>query len=303
MGSARDSKAVIVVPQAPVIRHKSDFFRDGFLSMMLIGKSGCGKTQFLANILPGISDNINTIIIASKVHRVPAHEAIVKYFKSRGKLSGITNTPDELREFTDIASRHGLVNMKKQGLLIFDDFNDGKATGPYWSAVIDSFTKLRNDGWNFVILCQYPTFVPPIVRSCTTCRVLFCSASKSAYQGFVKDISADIADMEAYNVGMAYIREVPYSYIYVQHSPFEVSVGKGNSKRKLLTRRDVIVPTLKELLRELDVKDEASMDTKTKRLQKEIGNDAPELVDVSLAKGSEHCRYGSDSEDYTSDDS
>ena len=268
----------IDIPELPVIKHRSSFFRDGFLSICMIGKSGCGKTQMLASILPGISDSIRTIVIATKVRNAPAHLAIQRYFKSqKGKYCGICDDPKILNSFVTMAEDQGLVSLRKQALLIFDDFNDGKATGPYWQFIIHAFTKLRNSGWNFIILAQNPTFIPPIVRNCTTARVLFNCYVKSAIQGFTKDLVERVPDRAAFNALVQYIQQVPYSYLFVKEMPFEILVGKGATAKSVITQHSVVIPTINELMGELGVHNRQELDTKTKELQKQAGNDAPEL--------------------------
>lgn len=265
--------ATISIPRLPVIIHESPFFRNGFLSMTIVGKSGCGKTEMLANVLPGISKSIKTIVIATVVKNAPAHNAIVNYFDGHnGRRCGVCADPDKLYELTERAEDTGEVSLSKQGLLIFDDFNIGKATGKYWEFTVHAFTKLRNSGWNFIIIAQYPTMIPPVVRNCTTARVLFACPKKSALTSFTQDVAERVPDRPAYDAALRYIMEVPYTYMMVQDAPFQISVGKGSKMKPLITQRDVIIPTLRDLLSELKVSTRSELDEKTKRLQKETGN-------------------------------
>jgi hypothetical protein len=271
--------AFIPIPSLPILRHKSPFFRDGFLSMAVIGKSGCGKTQLLANILPGISDQISTVIIASVIRGVPLHIAIINYFKSLGKFAGVSNDPEEMRGFVDMAERTGEVSLNDQGLIIFDDFNDGRATGPFWNFIIHAFTKLRNSGWNFIIISQQPSFIPPIVRNCTTARVLFDCYSKSAFDTFTRDVRDRVPDREAYNSILGYIQAIPFSYMMVQEHPFTVTIGKGSEAKKIMDAHIVDIPTLKEIRQQMGAKDNDDLDKKTKEAQINAGNTNFRLYD------------------------
>lgn len=271
----------IEIPKLPTIKHSSPFFRDGFLSMTIVGKSGCGKTQMLASILPGISPSIKTVIIATVVKNVPVHLAIKEYFTKKGIYSAISYDPMELRGFVEYAEKIGHVSLERQGLIIFDDFNTGRATGPYWEFIIHAFTKLRNSGWNFIILSQQPSFIPTIVRNCTTSRILFDCYSKSALSTFTRDVVDRIPDRGAYDTLLDYIQKVPYSYVLVQEHPFEVSAGSLDKFRPVMNENIVMMPTLRELMSEMGVKSREALDTKSARLQAQAGNTAPQLDGIA----------------------
>ena len=264
--------AEINIPNLPIIKHRNKIFRDGFLSMAIIGKSGCGKTRMLASILPGISDSIKTVLIATIIKGVPLHEGIVNYFRVRGARCGIGNTPDEMQTAVTGLEATGEVTLRRQGLIIFDDFNDGRAIGPYWNFVIHAFTKLRNSGWNFIIITQQPTFIPTIVRNCTTSRVLFDCATRSALTGFTKDVSDRISDRDGYDLLLDYIRRIPYTYILVQEHPFEVCAGKLNEFKVVMDQSSVKIPTLKELEKEMGVTSVKDLNEESQRSQIKAGN-------------------------------
>ena len=271
------TRGSIVIPQQMIVKHNSDFFRNGFLSMTIIGKSGCGKTEMLASILPGISLDIKTIFIATVIKDAPAHIAIKNYFLSHGVYCGITHDPFELRASFNMAADNQRVSLNRPGLVIFDDFNTGRATGPFWDVTIHAFTKLRNNGWHFILLAQQPSFVPTIVRNCTTARVLFDCYSKSALTSFTRDVKDRVSDQSAYEGLIEYIQKIPYSYMLVRERPFDISAGKGGNIRSVINGSSVVMPTLQELMNEIGVKSKAELDTKSKMLQREAGNDSRHL--------------------------
>jgi hypothetical protein len=279
----RASHDVIDIPTLPSVTHQTDYFRPGFLSMSIVGKSGCGKTQLLTTILPWVSHDVKTLIIATVMTNVPLHKAIVSWFMARNHTkpkgrqlpeyySSIVYDPDELREAFSLLQELDVVSLDRPGLIIFDDFNDGRATGPYWNAVIHAFTKLRNIGWHFIILSQQPQFIPPIVRNCTNARALFACSSHTAIETFSKDVVDRVPDRECYERLIEYIHHVPYSYLMTREQPFDVIVGRGAKYRTVMTEASVRSPTYQEILRELDVHSAEELDAKSAEMQAAAGN-------------------------------
>jgi ABC-type dipeptide/oligopeptide/nickel transport system ATPase component len=267
----------IRVTEQQALKHGSPFFRDGFISIAIIGKSGCGKTRLLTEMLPHLSPDIGTVIVATVIRNNPHHLAIVDYFKRKHCMTGITHDPQELMQFTKMSEHLGHVTMAKQGMIIFDDFNVGRTTGPYWDMIVHAFTKLRNMGWNFIILAQQPSFIPTIVRNCTTARIFFDCYSKSARDTFLKDFIERVRDPLVMKTLMTYIQAVKYSYLLVQEDPFEVSAGFLNRIRPVLSKGTVVIPSLKDIMKEMNVKSMEDLEKKSKALQIDAGNTAHEL--------------------------
>lgn len=270
----------IQIPKYSVLRHK-DFFRDGFISMTVIGKSGCGKTVFLANVLPYMSENIKTVVIASAIEGVGVHRAMRDHFNrpKEGRLCSIHYDPLALREYIRTLNSNGIVSLHDQGMLIFDDFNRGKATGPYWEFVIDAFTKFRNLGWNMIILAQQPSFIPTIVRNNTTIRVLFDCVTKSAVQCFTKDMTDRVADIGVLNELVRYVRSIPYSFMVVKEGPFEVCAGKIGHVQPVMTDTKVYMPTLMQIRQALGASSMADARQKARIAQLRAGNTSTEVYD------------------------
>lgn len=268
----------IPIPTLPVTKHRSSFFRDGFISMSVIGKSGCGKTQMLCSILDGISNDFRTVIIAT-VTNTPFHDSIIAWFKRRGCISGKITNPDELIGYTEVAHRTGEVSHQKPGLIIFDDFNRGNQSVhcPYWRAVVHCFTKLRNEGWHFIIVAQQPSYLPTIVRNCTTARILFDCYTQSALETFTRDVRDRIPDVYAFKQLLQWVRSVPYSYLLIQEHPFTVSAGRLNNARLVMDAQSVRVPTFTELMHEMHVRSPEELEQKAKAAQIDAGNTAEEL--------------------------
>lgn len=263
--------------QPPIIKHDGDFLRDGFLAMSIVGKSGCGKTVMLSSILSKLSSSIKTVLIATVVRANPDHIAIVDYFRKKGVFSAICEDPEMMYTFTRHVEISGEVSPKRQGLIVFDDFNTGKPTGPFWEFTVHAFTKLRNMGWNFIIIAQQPSFIPTIVRNCTTARVLFNCYSKQATYDFFKDFKHLVQSPSVLEDLKQFIQDVRYSYIMVQEYPFTISVGMRAVKTPIFGKGITTVPSVKEIKRQLNVKTMGEMDKVSKGLQKEAGNTSNKL--------------------------
>lgn len=262
----------IKVPETPKLKHKSDYFRDGLIALSIIGKTGCGKTYLLASILPLISDKIETVFIATAIDNVPVHKAIREYFRNRGIYCEIAKTPNEALNLVEEAVKRGYVTLQKQGLLIFDDFKDGSEKGPYWKFTVHAFNTYRNHGWNFIILAQQPKQLDTDIRNNTTMRIFFNCYSVHAVRAFSDDIAARVPDQEAFDKLIEYTQSVPYSYVMVRDNPFEVSAGKLLDIKTALTSKDVVIPTLNDLMKEMGVRSPAQLEKKSAEAQMEAGN-------------------------------
>jgi len=269
----------ISVPELPKLHHNSPLYRDGWISFMICGKSGCGKTSLMAQLVPGISENIRFICIATMVYRNPFHLAIQDWCKKVKKICVINDSPEKIREFvTTLHQKNWLIPGKQELLLIFDDFSINNRTGSKpENLVVEAFTRWRNLGVNIVIICQDASMVATSCRNCTNMRILFNSASKTALHTFTKDIVDRLPDTNIMAHLIKYITSIPYSYILVQDSPLEVSVGKGVELKKVVTESSVIVPTYQDLMKEIGAGTPAELDAMTSDMQKKLGNTAPEL--------------------------
>jgi GTPase SAR1 family protein len=289
----------INVPSLPKLKHRDQLYRDGWLSFMLCGKSGCGKTSLMAKLVPGISEKVKFIVIATQNEGNPFHLAIQKWSKEHKRVCVISSDADAIREFMSGLHRKGwLVPGTQEALLIFDDFAiDKRSTRKSENLVVEAFTRWRNMGVNFVIVCQDASMVATSCRNCTNMRALFASASNTALRTFNKDIIDRVADQEVYKDMVRYICTIPYSYILIRESPLEVAIGKGTTVKRIMGDHDVTVPTYRELMRELGAKNPGEMTHMADGLQRGIGNTAPELGSNSRRGASD------DSEDESEDDS
>jgi hypothetical protein len=270
----------ITIPEPVTIRHKG-YFRDGFLAMIVAGGSGCGKSRWMASVLPFISDSIKTVIIATIIKDAPVHKAICDYFTKRGCLTGIESEPADMYELVEICREKGIVTPTRPGLICFDDFaTRASGTGPHWEFIIYAASKLRNNGWNFITITQRPTFIPPIVRDCSTGRVLFNCYTSSAISTFLSDLKRRVANPEHLESLVSYITNTHFTYIYVREFPLEVCVGKGSEARVVLRQQDTVIPTLNDIKKELGLPPtatEADVREFSGDLQRRVGNTSSRL--------------------------
>lgn len=269
----------IHIPVLPKLHHNSSLFRDGWISFMMCGKSGCGKTSLLAQLIPGISDDIRFICIATLVYRNPFHLAIKEWAEKTKRVCVINDDPDKIREFvTTLHRRNWLIPGRQELLLIFDDFSiHNRSTSRYENLVVEAFTRWRNLGVNIIVVCQDASMVATSCRNCTNLRLLFNSASRIAIHTFLKDVVDRVADSGVLDDLVKYITSVPYSYILVQENPLQVSVGKGVDVTNIMTEHSVSVPTYQELMHEMGAGSTQQLEALSESMQKEMGNTAPQL--------------------------
>jgi|WetSurMetagenome_2_1015567.scaffolds.fasta_scaffold146645_3 hypothetical protein len=268
----------IVIKHIPGIKHKSELYHDGWISFMLCGKSGCGKTSLMAQLIPGISDKIKFICIATQVYRNPFHLAIKDWAEKHHIICVINSDPEAIRNFvTQLHAQGMLVPGEQEMLLIFDDFSIHNRSGSkQQNLVIEAFTRWRNLGVNLVVVCQDATMVAPNCRNCVNMSVLFSSNAGARYN-FNKAFIDMVPDRAAYDNLMKYITSVPYSYVLIRYGPFEVSVGKGTNIKKVMDEHSVIVPTYRELMAEIGADSPEKLNEMTMSMQKKIGNTAHQL--------------------------
>jgi hypothetical protein len=302
---AMSTSQPIVIPTLPKLTHKSPLYRDGWISFMICGKSGCGKTSLMAELVPGISDKIRFICIATMVYRNPFHLAIKDWAAKTKRVCVISSSPEDIRGFVEGLHRQGWLQPGEQELLlIFDDFSINHRSGSKpENLVVEAFTRWRNLGVNIVIICQDASMVATSCRNCTNMRVLFNSGSKTALQTFTKDMIDRVPDAYVFHDLIRYITSIPYSYILVQENPLEVSVGNGVDLKKVMNESNVLVPTYRELMAEVGASTPAELREMSVGMQKKMGNTAPELFTGTRSSG--RCRTrpaeASDSDGSSSD--
>lgn len=271
--------AAISIPELPTLTH-SGVFRPGWISLMMCGKSGCGKTRLMAELVPSISPQIRFICIATHVYRNPFHLAVKDWATKQKRVCVILDDPTYIEQFVKtLHEKRFLVPGRQELLVIFDDFSINRhSKSKDNNLVIEAFTRWRNLGVNFVVVCQDATMVAPSCRNCTNMRILFNSASRDSISAFSKDIVDRVADYDTYANLIRYITSIPYSYILIRENPLELSVGKGMEARSIMTDHSVDIPTYGEIMQEIGAGSPCELDALTRRMQKRMGNTAPQLT-------------------------
>lgn len=260
------------------IVHDNDFFRNGFVNLLMIGKSGCGKS-YLSKLLMGrLSPTIKTLIIATSVSGVPYHDQILREYSARGATVARCHEADYFTDQVEICRKNRVVTPNQPGLIIFDDFTDIKvARGPCFNAMAFAATKLRNQGWHMIFITQDIGRLPIPVRSSSTAQIFFDSYSRSNIRLFFQDIVDRLPDPRLKPLLIRFIRNQPYRYLMTRQYPFDVCVGRGLTYHKVADEKDVVVPTVEGILGELDVESMEELEDKTKRLQRKAGNTSENL--------------------------
>lgn len=255
------------------VTHVGDFFRPGWISMGVYGGSGTGKSVFVRSLIPFLSPEYKNVILATRLINAHAHELLKRDFEATGRKFLQTNSPTELVLIVTEAQRRGRISPNKPALLIFDDFNAGKITGPYADALQLAFMQWRNNGMSNIVISQRPSWIPPIVRNNCNCNVAFNLRSKIATQHFFEDLVGEVPDTNVFADLVRYTKRVPHTYIMVRQGPFDVSAGNLGNYRVAMTDESVMVPTISEIRRQIgrDVEPAAA------ELQRRAGNTALEL--------------------------
>lgn len=284
--------AAIAVAESPKLAHTGPILRPGWICGILCGKSGCGKTSLLLDLIPQLAAGVKMIIIATRVHANPVHLAIKQWCEERKRRCAIADDPLAIESGVDELRDGGyLVPGSKELLIIFDDFSiHGKSPAPYQRLVVSAFTRWRNLGINVITVCQDITMVDPMCRNCTNMRVLFNTGSKSKLDTFIKDIREIVPSAEVLKQLLRFIVEVPFAYVLVREGPFEVSVGRGPRGQTKITPvmslDAVAVPSYQEVLREMHASSSEELERVAARAQRAMGNTAPELSAVEAERTS-----------------
>jgi hypothetical protein len=261
--------------------HDNDFFRKGFINAIIIGKSQCGKSYLLKQLIDRFSKNIKTAIIATSVDGVDHHKEILEKFARKGCQVAKYLTPDNLMKAIQKCYDQQIVSPTRPGVIMFDDFTDiTTARGPCFNTMAFAATKLRNQGWHVVFITQDITRLPIPVRNSSTCQIFFDSYSRSNIHNFLKDITDRVAAPEYMDLIIRYIRNEPFRYILCRQYPFDICVGKGLEYKKVMSESSVEIPTLKDIKEELGVKSIPELKKKSAYLQKGAGNNSRTLDSI-----------------------
>jgi len=274
----------VIIHNVPKTLHDGNVFRDGLLSLIVIGKSGCGKSQLVAQLLQFISKSIKYIFIATLLEGNQFHKDIQTWAKQHKIYCRVSHSPEELMGAIDLARERRLVDIgKDEGLLLCDDFSiNNRSRAIYEDFVVHAFTRFRNYGWHFIIISQDPTMIATSVRNCSTSRILFNCASRSSTNTFIRDIDDEITTKPEFKTLLKYIKVIPYSYIFVKEAPIEVYIGKGLVQRKVMDLNEVSLPTYEEILNELGVSSAKQLTKKAVQTQKDMGNTAYKVANKVL---------------------
>jgi hypothetical protein len=269
----------IHLEHAPGVKHKNPLFRDGWMSMIICGTSGCGKTSLMAQLVPGISDTVKFITIASRVKGNDFHLAVKKWAESKHMIYVWHDDPIKLAAYIEALHDGGfLIKDEQEMLLIFDDFAPPATLSKdkRVQLVVRAFTTWRNYGLHLIVVCQNASMVPQDSRNCLTLRMMFESDARPM-QNFRDGFIGLLPDKDVYHNLEKYVCCVPWTYICYRKKPLEIGIGKGTSIRKVMDQNNVDIPTYNELMKEIGAVTPHDLDTMTMKMQKKIGNTAPEL--------------------------
>jgi len=178
--------------------HKCKYFPDGYLSFVIVGQPGSGKSMLLLSIIPNIED-LKAIVIVSRVGRNQVYDAIEGYCKDQEIDFQIFNEPDTFNAcLEDMTEEYEPTDHK---LIVFDDFSPkGTQLSAYTKAMENVSMIMRNYGFYSIYITQSATNVPTIVRNNATVRITFNMSdtyAKNSYtHDFINDGYGDKEDMK-----------------------------------------------------------------------------------------------------------
>lgn len=177
-----DHKNDVPYEPRPLIKHndKDGIMRDGSNFIVIVGKSGTGKTLLLNHLIP--KQKLKNIIITSVIRDNDCHKAIFDWADKKGIDACVVNTLADAQSAVNIAARkHDLLKYEPQkqvqqhSALVFDDFSTYRSgrDNSFNNFAIICFSTLRNKGFSMYFVTQDYSNVPTLVCSNETHVFIF----------------------------------------------------------------------------------------------------------------------------------
>eukprot|EP00117_Sycon_ciliatum_P029550 scpid35373/ scgid23499/ len=153
---------------------------------MMIGQTGCGKTNTLCNMLLQSWLNCDKVILYTINPQQPKYQLLDGFYNGISPGNLIIEQPDKVCPVEDLDDQENKV-------IIFDDIKIDKKN---MTKVMEYFSLSRNKKCNCIYLCQSYYDVPKYIRRNTKCFLLYKGLDNRDVQCLAHDHSKNLKKTE-----------------------------------------------------------------------------------------------------------
>lgn len=183
----------IVFEHKPAVKHKTDYFPDGFVCIEMIGGSGCGKSSLLVKLVP-LFTGLKNVLVCSRITGGDAYDVYVEieaWCEDNDIRYDFASDPMKALEALDDIANGPKYGPEECGLVILDDFSDQKSgrNEPFNNVVAKVGAMMRNYHLNSICITQSATNVPTLFRNNANVRVIFTMNDQHAVRSITGDVT------------------------------------------------------------------------------------------------------------------
>lgn len=210
----------IVFEHKPAVKHKTDYFPDGFVCIEMIGCSGCGKSSLLVKLVPQFT-GLKNVLVCSRITGGDAYdvyEQVEAWCDDNDIRYDFASDPmDALVALDDIANgaKYG---PDECGLVILDDFSDQKSgrNEPFNNVVAKVGAMMRNYHLNSICITQSATNMPTLFRNNANVRVIFTMNDHNAVRSITQDVTMlNVPEKEWWDL-YKLVQEQRHAYLWLK---------------------------------------------------------------------------------------
>lgn len=203
------------VTYPPKQKHHSPYFDDGNLQILIVGKSGSGKSTILNDIVNNIG-GINRVCYFSKITGNTIQSVLKDICDNKGYEFYFADDINEARNMIDELMEKLKDKPNEWSFLIFDDFQTGKKSrnGDNDVFIAQCSMFMRNFNCHIAMVCQNPISADTLLRNNVNIRIVFDLKNIYAIRSIREDVinSSDIKH-EDFDRLMKEIKKVPHSFL------------------------------------------------------------------------------------------
>lgn len=183
----------IIIPQGDDHpQNPGSLLPPGNLCIQIVGRSGCGKSYLLGQIIPQIS-HLASVCICSTMFQNTVYDRVEEWCDRKGIMYRLAANPGEAQEALQEILDDPMweEDPTKWGVVVFDDFSErggGSQRDAYTDFVNGMATRFRNKCQHFIFITQTPTGVPVKYRNNVNVRYLFTVGEQHGFRSIVGDL-------------------------------------------------------------------------------------------------------------------